>query len=91
MIKQFCDICGHDLVEYSMSDLFGSREITVQLEDVNSDTKRKWTLTLCDSCKGKMYYLVSNPTVLEKSIADMSLLNRIRYLFQKSINAEVEK
>lgn len=90
MIKQFCDMCGHDLIEYSMEDLFGSRKITVQLEDVNSGNEKKWSLTLCNSCKGKMFYLVSNPAVLEKHISDMGLLNRVRYLFRKKIDTEVE-
>ena len=90
MTKQFCDMCGHDLVEHSMEDLFGSRKITVQFEDVNSGNEKKWSLTLCNSCKGKMFYLVSNPVVLEKHISDMGLLNRVRYLFRKKIDTEVE-
>lgn len=90
MIRQYCDICGHDLAEHSMNDLLGSRIFKVQVSDANNDARGMYILTLCNSCKGKMYYVVSNPTVLEKSIVDMKLINRIRYLFRKDIDAEVE-
>lgn len=88
MLKHFCDICGHDTVEHSMEDLFGSRKITVQLTDINSTEERCWEMTLCNSCKERMYYLISNPVLLEKKIESLSLRNRIRCLFRKKIRQE---
>lgn len=85
MTRDYCDICGHDLVEHSMEDLLGSRKFTIQ--DVNRRSPPR-ELTLCSACKKKMYYLMTNGEALKDGCRSLSLPNRIRLLFKRPLKVK---
>lgn len=83
MIKQYCDVCGHDTVEHSMEDLLGSRTISVKWEDANGINDIK--MTFCCDCKEKLLFLLTNEPILFNKISELSFSNRLRALFKKPI------
>ena len=85
MTKQYCDICGVDLVESNMENLLGSRQFVAL--DANSE-KIGWDLTLCCDCKETMYYFMQNPDALKKCVSEMKLGNRIRFLLKMKLARE---
>jgi hypothetical protein len=83
MIKEYCDICGKGLTD-TLEDLFCSRKFIMQ--HANDPTQdRTFELSLCNRCKETMYYFMENPVLLEKRVNEMSLANRLRFLFEREI------
>lgn len=85
MTKNYCDICGVDLVESNVDNLFGSR--TFISVDANNEA-RLAELTLCCDCKKTMYYFMANPDAMKKCVSEMKLGNRIRFLLKKKLVRE---
>lgn len=79
MIKEYCDICGKGLTD-TAEDLFLSRKFIVQHANAPERTSE---FSLCRSCKETMYYFMKNPVLLKKNVAEMSLANRLRFLFKR--------
>ena len=85
MTKDYCDICGHDLVEHSLEDLLGSRKFIIREANRHSLQKE---LVLCGTCKEAMYYLITNSEALMEGCRSMSLPNRIRFLFKRPLKVK---
>ena len=90
MTKLFCDLCGINLAESNMDNLFGSREFEIIRRDA-IEPIREAKFTMCHKCKKGMYYLVRNPHIMKDELKKLSFANRIRFLFLRDMKLPKEE
>ena len=85
MTVNFCDICGKNLSS-TVEDLFRSRKYI--MKDANAPDSEERSFMLCSECKKVFYYVMENPMILDTHVSNMSLKNRIRFLFKRGLKNE---
>lgn len=79
MNKSYCDICGRETTDMSIS-----------IDAVNYKIVRTWAwcneveteINLCQKCHGNLLYYIKYKSVLNFVVNKMTLKNRIRFLFK---------